>query len=73
MGYIDLVITPLAGFGMIVLEDYIDDAVIKRLERKTSEGMGRFIRVVLNPQRSIANMMRLKRPSHRDTRGAPGR
>ena len=34
MGYIDLVITPLAGFGMIVLEDYLDDAVIKRLERK---------------------------------------
>jgi hypothetical protein len=73
MGYVDLVITPLAGFGMILLEDYVDDALIRRLERNTNEGMARFIRVILNPQRSIANMMRLKRPSHRDTRGAPGR
>jgi hypothetical protein len=68
MGYIDLVITPLAGFGLILLEDYLDHKVIKRLEQGKSDRKARVIRVILNPQRSVANMLRFQRPSHRDTR-----
>lgn len=71
MAYVDLVITPLAGFGLILLEDYLDKAVIKKLEQGKSAGQARFWRAILNPDRSIANLLRFKRPSHRDTRTSP--
>jgi hypothetical protein len=68
MGFIDLVITPLGGFGMMLLEDYLDKKVIRNLERGKSPETARVLRVLLNPQRSVANMMRIERPSYRDTR-----
>jgi hypothetical protein len=68
MGYVDLVVTPTGGLGMILLEDWLDKRVVAKLERGKSERQARFLRVVLNPQRSIANLLRFKRPSHRDTR-----
>jgi hypothetical protein len=68
MGYVDLVVTPLAGFGMVLLEDYLDKKIIERLEQGSSARPLRILRVVMNPQRSIANLLRFKRPSHRDTR-----
>jgi hypothetical protein len=69
MGYIDLVVTPLAGFGLVVLEDYLDARVIARYEQgKATTNKVRVMRVILNPSRSLANMLRFKRPSHRDTR-----
>ena len=70
MGYIDLVVTPLAGFGMILLEDYLDKKVIKQLERGGGPTRARVLRVILNPHRSVANLFRFERPSSRDTRGA---
>jgi hypothetical protein len=69
MGYIDLVVTPLAGFGMILLEDYLDKKVIKHLE-SGGPTRARVLRVILNPHRSIANLLRFERPSSRDTREA---
>lgn len=71
MGYVDLVITPLAGFGLMVLEDYIDARVIKKVEQGKSPFKARFLRVLMNPDRGLANMMRLRRPSSRDTRPTP--
>lgn len=68
MGYVDLVVTPTGGLGMILLEDWLDKHVVAKLERGKSERQARFLRVILNPQRSIANLLRFKRPSHRDTR-----
>jgi hypothetical protein len=68
MGFIDLVITPLGGFGMLLLEDYLDKKVITNLEQGKSPATARVLRVLLNPQRSIANMLRIERPSYRDTR-----
>jgi hypothetical protein len=73
MGYVDLVVTPLAGLGMILLEDYLDKKVIKKIEQGKSPGQARFLRVILNPQRSIANLLRFERLSHRDTRPDPAR
>jgi len=68
-GYSDLVVTPLGGLGLTVLEDAVDRFVISRLE---SSGAGlasqRFLRVTLNPQRTLANLLRFKLPWHRDTR-----
>lgn len=68
MGWVDLVITPLAGFGWILMEDYLDKAVIRKLETRGVTAKARVARVVLNPGRSVANVLRFKRPSHRDTR-----
>jgi hypothetical protein len=70
MGYIDLVVTPLAGLGMILLEDYVDKRVIKQLERSGGRTRARVLRVILNPHRSVANLFRFERLSSRDTRGA---
>jgi len=68
MGAVDLVITPVGGLGMILLEDWLDKRFITRLEQRTTPGKARFLRIVMNPQRSIANLLRFKLPSHRDTR-----
>jgi hypothetical protein len=70
MGYVDLVVTPVGGLGMILLEDWLDQRVLERIveQRTTSERKARFLRVIINPQRSLANLLRFKRPSHRDTR-----
>lgn len=71
MAYVDLVITPLAGFGVLLIEDYLDRKVIEKIEQGKGTGTARVLRVLLNPDRGIANMMRFKRPSYRDTREIP--
>jgi hypothetical protein len=50
------------------MEDYLDKAVIRKLETRGVTAKARVARVVLNPGRSVANVLRFKRPSHRDTR-----
>jgi len=69
MGFVDLVITPIGGFGWILAEDALDRFVVRKLEQKWKrKGLIRFVRVALNPARSFANVMRLKLPWYR-----PGR
>jgi len=69
MGYVDLVVTPIAGFGVMLLEDFLDARVIAPFERGRGETTSvRILRVILNPSRSVANLVRFQRPSHRDTR-----
>ncbi len=68
-GYVDLVMTPTGGLGMIVLEDVLDKYLLKKLELRTdSIRKRRFFRIVFNPQRSLANFLRGKVPWHRDAR-----
>jgi hypothetical protein len=70
MAVVDLVVTPVGGFTLMLLEDYVDKRVISRWER----GGGfkaRLYRVLLNPSRSIANVLRWKLPSYRDNRPLP--
>jgi len=66
--YVDLVVTPIGGFGWMVLEDFVDKNIIHRIERRSS---GNFYikvagRVFLNPTRSVANLLRFKAPWYRD-------
>lgn len=68
MAVVDLAMTPVGGFGLMLLEDWIDRRFIQRWEQGRSRAKMRFYRVVLNPNRALANLMRWKRPSHRDTR-----
>jgi hypothetical protein len=68
-GVVDLVVTPLAGLGVIALEDALDRHVIRRLEAKSDNPVWKLlVRSVLNPDRSFANMLRFKVPWHRDGR-----
>ncbi len=69
MGYVDLVMTPVGGLGLIVAEDAIDKRFIIAMESRTN-GLNRrrLYRMFLNPQRTFANMLRFKKPWHRDTR-----
>lgn len=69
MGFVDLVITPVAGFGFIILEDILDKYWIRKLEARTSSRNTRgFYRIALNPMRSMANFFRLHPIYDRDTR-----
>jgi hypothetical protein len=68
LAFVDLVVTPLGGFGLMVLEDYVDATLIRKLERSGVTMRTRVVRVLLNPSRSVANLLRFKRPSYRDRR-----
>jgi hypothetical protein len=67
-GAVDLVITPVGGFGWIVAEDALDKHLIHKLEEGRSDGFKRAVRIFFNPNRSVANVLRLNVPWHRDTR-----
>jgi hypothetical protein len=67
--YVDLVVTPIGGFAWIVLEDFVDKNIIHKIERRS---LGNFYikiasRTFLNPSRSAANLLRFKKPWHRDS------
>jgi hypothetical protein len=65
--YVDLVMTPTAGIGMLIAEDALDRYVIERLERRSHNKYVRiFSRMTLNPTRTAANLLRFKKPWHRD-------
>lgn len=69
LGYVDLVITPTLGTVFLIGEDLVELYVIKPYEKKsTSPGLVGLVRVLLNPMRGFANLLRFKKPWHRDTR-----
>jgi hypothetical protein len=72
-GYVDLVMTPAGGFGMILLEDVVDKRIVRPWESRTNSlNRRRVYRTVLNPQRTFANMLRFRKPWHRDGRDIDG-
>jgi opacity protein-like surface antigen len=69
-GLVDHVITPAIGMTWMLGEDAIDRFVIKRIESRTDNRAVRILaRGLLNPSRSMANILRGEVPWHRDTRG----
>jgi hypothetical protein len=66
--YVDLVVTPIGGFGFLVLEDFLDKHIISLIERRNSRSFYLKVtsRVFLNPTRSVANVLRFKTPWYRD-------
>ena len=68
MGYVDLVVTPTGGFGIMVAEDAFDHFVVARLERHAGPRMMRVMRMVFSPNRTLANILRFKKPWRRDNR-----
>ena len=65
--YVDLVITPTVGLGMLIGEDILDKYIVRRLERYSGSFWVKvFSRTLLNPTRTMANIIRFKIPWHRD-------
>ncbi len=73
MAYVDLVVTPLVGVGLIIAEDAIDRYLIAKVEGRMGRAQAALLRSILNPNRSIANLIRIKPPWKRDTRSFPPR
>lgn len=66
-GYVDFVVTPTLGTFTIVLEDAADRFIVKHIESRTDNfHLIRLARTFLNPTRSIANLLRFKKPWYRD-------
>ncbi|HEX7313432.1 MAG TPA: hypothetical protein VF297_05900 [Pyrinomonadaceae bacterium] len=63
--YVDIVMTPTAGIAFLVAEDTLDRFVIQRLEQRGKYARI-FARMLLNPTRTTANLLRLKKPWYRD-------
>lgn len=67
-------VTPIGGFVFMLAEDALDKWLIRKWEVGTSSAAKRvFFRVALNPSRSFANLLRGKKPWHRDVRPWPSR
>ena len=65
--WVDIVITPTAGTGLIVLEDAIDRLTRPFIESRTNNKYVRiFSRMLLNPTRNFANLLRFEKPWKRD-------
>ena len=68
-GWVDLVITPVGAFGLMVAEDALDRYVVKWMESRTTNPLFRFgIRIVFNPARTLSNTASGRWPWHRDGR-----
>jgi hypothetical protein len=65
--WVDIVVTPVGGIAWLVAEDALDRFVVQRIERRTDN---RFVRIaarmLLNPTRTSANLLRFEKPWHRD-------
>lgn len=67
MGYVDMVITPTVGTGWLLTEEALDRYLIRHIETR-GPGVKMLARTLFNPMRSVANVLRLKTPWHRDNR-----
>ncbi len=70
MAYVDLVVTPTLGTGVLIGEDAIDKYFLKNwLERKSDNKMKiKILRSLLTPTTSFSNLLRGKMPWKRDAR-----
>jgi hypothetical protein len=73
VGQIDIVMTPLAGTGWLIGEDFLDKKVVRRVEEATqSRLLIDTVRVALNPIRAGANMLHGEHPWYRASRDGQG-
>lgn len=66
--YVDIVVTPTLGTAWLIGEDALDRYLVSRFDHGADSGTSRFFaRSLLNPCRSIANVLRFKWPWYRDS------
>jgi hypothetical protein len=67
VGQIDIVMTPVAGTGWLIGEDFLDKEVVRRVEASTkNQLLIDSVRCALNPTRAGANMLHGNAPWFRD-------
>jgi hypothetical protein len=65
--WVDIVVTPVGGTAWLVAEDALDRFVVRRIERRTDNRFVRIVaRMLFNPTRSSANLLRFEKPWRRD-------
>lgn len=68
-GWVDHVVTPIGGMGLMVAEDAMDKYFLRWVESRTSNGPLRVAcRIFFNPARSLANLAQGKFPWYRADR-----
>jgi Lipid A 3-O-deacylase (PagL) len=67
-GWVELVTTPVGGFGWTIAEDYLDKHVVTKLEDKSRNPVLLTIYNFLTPARGFANILRFRPPWYRDSR-----
>lgn len=68
-GWVDHVVTPVGGLGILVAEDALDRFLIRRIEGWTRNPVFRALaRTLLNPSRTLSNTAQGRLPWHRSTR-----
>ncbi len=69
MGWVDLIVTPVAGTGVLIGEDIIDKYILKKwLEKGSSQTKIKILRVFFTPFQSFTNALRGRSLWRRDNR-----
>ena len=62
-GWVDHVMTPAGGLGIMMLEDMLDRYVVRKLEDRTGSPVVRaMLRMFLTPSRATANVSGMRAP-----------
>lgn len=67
-GWVELITTPVGGFGWTIGEDYLDKHLVTKLENKSHNPILLTIDNFLTPARGFANILRFRAPWYRDSR-----
>lgn len=65
-GDVELVTTPVGGFGWTIAEDILDKYVVQRFEEKPRGPLPLLVMSFLTPARATANIFRFRPPWYRD-------
>lgn len=71
MAYVDLVVTPTLGTGVLIAEDAIDKYILRNWLEKRSRKLSvtmKILRCLLTPTTAFSNVLRRKAPWQRDDR-----
>jgi hypothetical protein len=65
-GWVDHVMTPVGGLGIMMAEDMLDRFVVRKLEQRTGSPVVRaMLRMFLTPSRATANVSGMRAPWYR--------
>jgi hypothetical protein len=67
-GDVELITTPVGGFGWTIAEDILDKYVVQRFEEKPRGPLPLLVMSFLTPARATANIFRFRPPWYRDGR-----
>lgn len=69
MSWVDLVMTPAAGTGIVIAEDFVEKKLLRKMVKGQNGKAGtkvKILRSLLTPSMSVQNILRLRAPWKRD-------